>query len=97
MLSNCTVSKLHEMKLSVMATSFQKQLDENAVASLSFEEDFGLLVDAAWTSRKNNRLKRLNLQGRLRFPRHLSGKYRVTCGPAIEQGYNRLTRHLWMR
>ena len=68
MLSNNTVSKLHEMKLSVMATSFQKQLDDNAVASLSFEERFGLLVDAEWTSRKNNRLKRLIRKADYVFP-----------------------------
>lgn len=59
MLQNNTVSKLHEMKLSTMAVSFQKQLDDNAAAELSFEDRFSMLVDAEWTSRKNNRLKRL--------------------------------------
>jgi hypothetical protein len=57
MLKNNTVSKLHEMKLSVMAASFQQQTGDSAVAELSFEERFGLLVDGEWTSRKNNRLK----------------------------------------
>ena len=59
MLGNNTVSKLHEMKLSAMATAFRDQLEEKVYADLSFEERFGLLVDAEWTSRKNNRLKRM--------------------------------------
>ena len=52
MLQNNTVSKLHEMKLGVMASSFQKQLDDNAAAELCFEDSFSMLVDAEWTSRK---------------------------------------------
>ena len=46
MLSNNTVGKLHEMKLSVMAKTFREQMDEESFSSLSFEERFGLLVDA---------------------------------------------------
>lgn len=59
MLDNNTVCKLHEMKLSVMATAFQNQLGENNFRDMSFEERFGLLVDSEWTARKNNRLRRL--------------------------------------
>ena len=59
MLSNNTVGKLHEMKLSVMAKAFREQLDGENVSDLSFEERFGLLVDAEWAARKTNRLKRL--------------------------------------
>jgi DNA replication protein DnaC len=59
MLDNTTVNKLHEMKMSIMAASFQKQSRDSGVNALSFEERFGLLVDAEWTARKNNRLKRL--------------------------------------
>lgn len=59
MLNNNTVSKLHDMKLGVMAAAFQKQLEDKGVSELSFEERFGLLVDSEWTSRRNNRLTRL--------------------------------------
>jgi len=59
MLSYNTVSKLHEMKLSAMAVSFQKQMEDHASSELNFEERFGLLVDTEWISRKNNRLKHL--------------------------------------
>ena len=59
MLSNNTVGKLHEMKLSVMAKAFREQIDGENVSDLSFEERFGLLVDAEWAARKTNRLRRL--------------------------------------
>lgn len=68
MLDNNTVSKLHEMKLSVMAVAFQKQLGDSTAAELSFEERFGLLVDTEWASRKNNRLKRLIRKADYAFP-----------------------------
>jgi DNA replication protein DnaC len=59
MLDNNTMSKLHEMKLSVMAAAFKRQTEDKAVSELSFEERFGMLVDSEWTARKNNRLTRL--------------------------------------
>jgi DNA replication protein DnaC len=68
MLQNNTISKLHEMKLSVMAASFKKQLEDKAVSELSFEDRFGMIVDAEWTSRKNNRLKRLIRKADYVFP-----------------------------
>ena len=68
MLDNNTVTKLHEMKLGVMASLFLKQLKDNGVSALSFEERFGLLVDAEWTTRRNNRLKRLMRSADHAFP-----------------------------
>jgi len=59
MLDNNTASKLREMKMGVMATAFNRQLSDKAVSELSFEERVGLMVDAEWTSRRNNRLNRL--------------------------------------
>ena len=59
MLHNETISKLREMKLGAMANLFQKQLDDKSVAELSFGDRLGMLVDAEWVSRKNNRLKSL--------------------------------------
>lgn len=59
MLNNATAVKLREMKMSVMAHSFEKQTRETATTELSFEERFGLIVDEEYTARKNNRLKRL--------------------------------------
>jgi len=59
MLTDNTVSKLHEMKLSIMAQSFREQITNTEIAGLSFEDRFSLIVDAEWASRKSNRLTRL--------------------------------------
>lgn len=42
-----------------MADAFRTQLRDNALADLPFEDRLGLLVDIEYSSRKNNRLKRL--------------------------------------
>ena len=68
MLHHNTIAKLQEMRLGTMATSFQKQLESNATSVLSFEDRFGLLVDAEWTARKNNRLGRLIRKADYAFP-----------------------------
>lgn len=59
MVNEATVSRLYEMKLSAMAASYRQQMDDSGIIKLSFDERFGLLVDTEWTTRKNNRLKRL--------------------------------------
>jgi DNA replication protein DnaC len=59
MLDNNTISKLRDMKMGVMAKVFANQLGDNTFSQLSFEERIGLMVDAEWTSRQNNRLMRL--------------------------------------
>jgi len=59
MLNENTLSKLHELRLGVMAQQFRQQALDPAMKDLGFEERFGILVDAEWASRKSNRLKRL--------------------------------------
>ena len=59
MLDNVTMRKLHEIKLNVMADSFKKQLENKDMATLTFEERFGLLVDSEWAARKNSSMARL--------------------------------------
>jgi DNA replication protein DnaC len=59
MLDQMTIKKLHEMRLSAMADSFRDQIQDQALAGLTFEERFGLIVDIEWAKRKNNRLSRL--------------------------------------
>lgn len=59
MLTENTISKLHEMKLSIMAQSFREQMTNHEFMELSFEDRFSLIVDSEWASRKSNRLNRL--------------------------------------
>ena len=68
MLENNTIAKLREMKLSTMATALEHQLGDSKFHELSFEERIGLLVDAEWTARQNNRLARLTRNAGLSQP-----------------------------
>lgn len=54
-----TIGKLIEMRMTAMASAFREQLSAPDMARLTFEERLGLLTDIEWTSRKNNRLKKL--------------------------------------
>ena len=58
MLNQPTFEKLVQMRLSAMAQAFRQQTEDPGMASLSFEDRFGMLVDAEYWSRHNNRLKR---------------------------------------
>ena len=59
MLNNTTIDKLIEMHLTPMADAFRIQMNDASMKDISFEDRFGMLVDVEYTSRKNNRLKRL--------------------------------------
>jgi DNA replication protein DnaC len=63
-----TISKLIEMRLTAMANAFREQMNTPNTANLSFEDRFGLLTDIEWTSRKNNRLKKLMRSARFDQP-----------------------------
>jgi DNA replication protein DnaC len=53
------MNKLLQMRLTAMADAYRNQTQDASLHGLSFEERFSLLVDTEYTSRKNNRLKRL--------------------------------------
>lgn len=59
MLNNATIDKLLSMRFSAMADAFRIQQDDPSMKELDFDERFGLLVDAEYSRRKSNRLKRL--------------------------------------
>ena len=59
MINQSTIDKLIEMRLTAMADAFRNQLDDATMRDVPFEDRFGMLVDIEYTSRKNNRLRRL--------------------------------------
>jgi len=67
MLTQPTIDKLNTMKLFAMAQAFRKQLECPDMASLSFEERFGLLVDHQQLDIENRRLKNRLQAARLRL------------------------------
>lgn len=59
MINQCTTDKLIEMHLTAMADAFRIQMNDTKIKEIPFEDRFGMLVDVEYSSRKNNRLKRL--------------------------------------
>jgi DNA replication protein DnaC len=59
MLNDQTLEKLSYMKLRGMGSAFRQQMEDSTMSSLTFEERFGLLVDAEYAKRRNTLLQRL--------------------------------------
>lgn len=59
MTNQSTINKLVEMHMTPMADAFRAQIDDPKLTDVPFEDRFGMLVDVEYSSRKNNRLKRL--------------------------------------
>ena len=68
MTNQSTIDKLIEMRLSSMADAFRIQMDDSSMKEVPFEDRFGMLVDIEYSSRKNNRLKRLIRSAELEQP-----------------------------
>jgi len=66
MLIQQTLQTLHALRLPGMATTFKEQQTNAAVASLSFDDRFSLLVDREQTWRENRRLTRLLREAKLK-------------------------------
>ena len=67
MLHEPTIEKLKAMKLDAMAAAWAEQVARPDTARLSFDERFGLLVDAEWLHRENKRLGRVLREAKLRI------------------------------
>jgi len=59
MLKQETINKMNEMNLTTMAKAFKSQSLDLELSALSFEDRVGMLVDAEWSKRKDNRLTKL--------------------------------------
>jgi DNA replication protein DnaC len=67
MLNRSTLEKLSALRLHAMAQAWQDQQTHADHAALSFDERFGLLVDAQWLARENRRLQRSLREAKLRL------------------------------
>jgi DNA replication protein DnaC len=68
MLTTPTLDTLQALKLPAMAHAWTEQQQHAAVQALSFDERFGLLVEAEWLARENKRLARALREAKLKLP-----------------------------
>lgn len=66
MLMEQTLHALKALRLPGMAAAFEEQQHQAAMAELSFDERFGLLVDREQSWRENRRLTRLLREAKLK-------------------------------
>ena len=67
MLKEPTNEKLKAMRLDAMAAAWSEQNGKPEIANLSFDERFGMLVDAEWTHRENKRLRTALREAKLKL------------------------------
>jgi DNA replication protein DnaC len=67
-LNEPTIDKLTALRLTTMAAAWAEQSKNPKMANLSFDERFGLLVDAEYMARDNRRIRRLLKDAQLRLP-----------------------------
>jgi len=67
MLINQTTDKLSSMHLSAMIKEYRRQMEHSPIGELSFDERFAMIVDAEWTSRKNNNMQKLLKRANLKI------------------------------
>ncbi len=67
MVNEPTMQKLYAMRLGAMALAWEEQRGDAKLAKVSFDDRFGMLVDAEHLARDNRRLKRLLKAAELRI------------------------------
>lgn len=67
MLIEPTVEKLKSLRLDAMAFTWAEQIKSAEASKLTFDERFGLLVDAEWLHRENKRMARLLSEAKLKI------------------------------
>jgi DNA replication protein DnaC len=67
MLNEPTTEKLQALRLSAMLVAWQEQASHSEMAQLGFDERFGLLVEAEWLHRDNQRMARNLREAKLRL------------------------------
>ena len=68
MMNHQTARKLRDMRLTAMASEYLRQAESPDMSCLDFDERIGMLVDAEWLARENNRIKKLIKDANLRAP-----------------------------
>jgi DNA replication protein DnaC len=68
MLNEQTFEKLSALRLRSMVKSFREQLGDPAMAQLTFDDRFGMIVDRQWSDRKNAHIARLTKAATFKLP-----------------------------
>jgi len=98
MLIHQTAEKLRAMKLPAMAAEYLRQSESSLMESLDFDERMGMLADAEWLARKNNRIKKLSRDANLREANACFADIDYRAARKLDrQAIARLTDFAWVK
>jgi DNA replication protein DnaC len=98
MLNHQTAEKLRSMKLPAMAAEYIRQAESPDMDALDFSERFGMLADAEWLARKNNRVRKLIVDAKLRIPTACFADLDYRPSRKLDRAYlARLSDFAWVR
>lgn len=98
MLNEQTIKTLQELRLPGMAAAFLEQQSNPAMASLSFDERIGLLVDLERVYRENRRVRRLIREAKLKSTQACVEDIKYTANRNIDKGLMaQLSSCQWIR
>ena len=98
MLNEQTIKTLQELRLPGMAAAFMEQQSNPAMASLSFDERIGLLVDLERVYRENRRVRRLIREAKLKSTQACVEDIKYTANRNIDKGLMaQLSSCQWIR
>lgn len=81
-----------------MATEYIRQCETPAISALGFEERVGMMTDAEWLSRQNNRIKKRLQEANLRFAGASLADIDYRPSRKLERAYiARLSDFAWVR
>jgi DNA replication protein DnaC len=92
-----TIARLRELRLNVVAATYQLQLEQPKINQVPFDDRFALLVEAEVSERESKRLSRLVRSANLPEPAHLE-EIDLRPGRGIDQAYlSALATCEWVR
>ena len=98
MLINQTTEKLRSMRLPAFAIEFLRQIETPGMSELSFDERIGMMVDAEWFSREQNRIKKLTKEAKLRISDACFADIDYRASRKLDRAYiARLSDFAWVR
>ena len=98
MLVQQTLEKLRDLKLNAMSDEYIRQCETPAISALGFDERIGMMTDAEWLSRENNRIKKRLKEANLRFAGASLADIDYRQSRKLEPAYiARLSDFAWVR
>jgi len=86
------------MRLTAMAVEYIRQAESPDMDALSFDERIGMMADAEWTARNNNRIRQLTQDAKLRVSSACFAGLDYRPSRKLDRAYvARLSDFIWVR